>query len=195
MLFNGRTFDFAERACCYTPWGVNQTGRHGFVTACVCNCMIITFFFSYYILVIAFPQNFGLRKDTVFCGVFDGHGPFGHLVAKKVRDSLPVKLSAHWEVNISSDSGLKEDSTIAAGSMNSEETSFICMEEESRITMNLEEKEKHPQIFLTLKESFLKAFKVTDKELRVHPNIDCFCSGTTAVTLVKQVIMLVQILL
>jgi hypothetical protein len=115
------------------------------------------------------------------------------LVAKKVRDSLPVKLSAHWKVNIHSDSGLKEDSSVAAGSMNPEDTSFKCMDEESRTTMNLEEKERHPQIFLTLKESFLKAFKVMDKELRVHPNIDCFCSGTTAVTLVKQVIMLFQI--
>ncbi|XXG79711.1 hypothetical protein AAC387_Pa09g0725 [Persea americana] len=130
-------------------------------------------------------ENFGSRTDTVFCGVFDGHGPFGHLVAKKVRDSLPVKLSAHWEVNIHSDSGLKEDSSIAAG-MNPEDTSFKCMDEETRTSMNLEEKERHPQIFLTLKESFLKAFKVMDKELRVHPNIDCFCSGTTAVTLVKQ---------
>ncbi|GKD47586.1 probable protein phosphatase 2C 33, partial [Tanacetum coccineum] len=43
--------------------------------------------------------NFGSRTDTVFCGVFDGHGPFGHMVAKRVRDSLPLKLSAHVEVN------------------------------------------------------------------------------------------------
>lgn len=38
-----------------------------------------------------------------------------------------------------------------------------------------------------LKESFLKACKVMDKELKLHADIDCFCSGTTAVTLVKQV--------
>ncbi|XP_042480891.1 probable protein phosphatase 2C 33 [Macadamia integrifolia] len=131
-------------------------------------------------------ENFGSRTDTVFCGVFDGHGPYGHLVAKRVRDSLPLKLSAHWEVNIGSEGGSRELSTSAMVSMNSEDTSFMYVEEESRESIDIEENKKHPEIFLTLKESFLKAFKVMDKELKLHPNIDCFCSGTTAVTLVKQ---------
>ncbi|XP_077226855.1 putative protein phosphatase 2C 33 [Tasmannia lanceolata] len=131
-------------------------------------------------------ENFGSRTDTVFCGVFDGHGPFGHLVARRVRDSLPLKLSAHWEVNIGGDDGLREHCDSMTGSMNSDETASVNMDEDPRIFMDLEEKEKHPEIFLTLKESFLKAYKVMDKELRVHPNINCFCSGTTAVTLVKQ---------
>ncbi|XP_010247822.1 PREDICTED: probable protein phosphatase 2C 33 [Nelumbo nucifera] len=130
-------------------------------------------------------ENFGSRTDTVFCGVFDGHGPYGHMVARRVRDSLPLKLSAHWEVNIRSEDGSREISSSVMGSMSSEETSYMYTEEKSRISVDLEEK-KHPEIFLTLKESFLKAFKVMDKELRLHPNIDCFCSGTTAVTLVKQ---------
>ena len=41
-------------------------------------------------------------------------------------------------------------------------------------------------MYLPLKQSMLKAFKLMDKELKLHPTIDCFCSGTTAVTLVKQ---------
>ncbi|XP_077250216.1 putative protein phosphatase 2C 33 [Tasmannia lanceolata] len=131
-------------------------------------------------------ENFGSRTDTVFCGVFDGHGPFGHMVARRVRDSLPLKLSAHWEVNIGNDEGLRVNSGSLAGSMNSDETASVSVDGDPRIFTDPEEKEKHPEIFLTLKESFLKAFKVMDKELRVHPNIDCFCSGTTAVTLVKQ---------
>ncbi|XP_058093593.1 probable protein phosphatase 2C 33 isoform X2 [Magnolia sinica] len=131
-------------------------------------------------------ENFGSRTDTVFCGVFDGHGPYGHFVARRVRDSLPLKLSAHWEVNIGGDDGLRENNSSAAGSMNSEETTSLFMDDELRASVDLEEKEKHPEIFLTLKESFMKAFKVMDKELRLHPSIDCFCSGTTAVTLVKQ---------
>ncbi|KAF8388539.1 hypothetical protein HHK36_027214 [Tetracentron sinense] len=130
-------------------------------------------------------ENFGSRTDTVFCGVFDGHGPYGHMVAKRVRDALPLKLSAHWEVNIGSEAGLREINSSAAGSMNSEDTACMSVYEESRASVDLEEKE-YPEIFLTLKESFLKAFKVMDKDLRVHPNIDCFCSGTTAVTLIKQ---------
>ncbi|GLT87816.1 hypothetical protein SLE2022_058760 [Rubroshorea leprosula] len=131
-------------------------------------------------------ENFGSRTDTVFCGVFDGHGPYGHMVAKRVRDSLPLKLSAHWEVNITSEVVLKEINLNNAGSMISEDISFISADEESKASAVLEETEKHPEIFQTLKESFLKAFRVMDRELRMHANIDCFCSGTTAVTLIKQ---------
>lgn len=132
-------------------------------------------------------QNFGSRMDTVFCGVFDGHGPYGHMVAKRVRDSLPIKLTANWEVNINSEDVLKEISLNTPGSMNSEDTAFISADEESRPSFDLEETEKQPEVFQALKESFLKAFKIMDRELGTHTNIDCFCSGTTAVTLVKQV--------
>lgn len=127
-------------------------------------------------------QNFCSRKDTVFCGVFDGHGPYGHMAAKRVRDLLPLKLSAHWEVSIKT-----EDALSALTSINSEDTASISLDEESRVSTDLEETEKHPEVFQALKKSFLKAFKIMDRELRVHADIDCFCSGTTAVTLVKQV--------
>ncbi|KAJ4909044.1 putative protein phosphatase 2C 18 [Raphanus sativus] len=43
-------------------------------------------------------SNFCSRDDTVFCGVFDGHGPFGHMVAKKVRDTLPFTLSTQLKL-------------------------------------------------------------------------------------------------
>lgn len=109
------------------------------------------------------------------------------MVAKRVRDSLPLKLNAHWEVNINSEDVLKEITLNTPGSMNSEDTAFISADEESRASFDLEETERQPEVFQALKESFLKAFKVMDRELRMHTNIDCFCSGTTAVTLVKQV--------
>ncbi|KAJ1443571.1 PPM-type phosphatase domain [Sesbania bispinosa] len=134
-------------------------------------------------------ENFCSRHDTIFCGVFDGHGPFGHMVAKRVRDSLPLKLNAHWEPNVSGEEVLKEISVNTAGSMNSEDAAFVSADEESRVSVDAEEtekSEKHPEIFQTLKESFLKAFKVMDRELKMHQTIDCFCSGTTAVTLIKQ---------
>ncbi|KAE8684699.1 putative protein phosphatase 2C 33 [Hibiscus syriacus] len=133
-------------------------------------------------------ENFCSRADTVLCGVFDGHGPFGHMVAKKVRDHLPLKLSAHWEVNISSEDVLRKTSLNTAGSVNSEETALISADDDFRTSVNLDEMEKLPEIeiFKTLKASFLKAFKAMDRELRLHTNINCFCSGTTAVTLVKQ---------
>lgn len=130
-------------------------------------------------------ENFCSRNDTIFCGVFDGHGPYGHLVAKRVRDSLPQKLSSMWEVNLKSEEVLREIS-INSSSMNSEDTSFISAEEESRVSIDVEESAKQPEIFHTLRESFLKAFRIMDRELRVHTSVDCFCSGTTAVTLIKQ---------
>lgn len=131
-------------------------------------------------------ENFGSKADTTFCGVFDGHGPFGHMVAKRVRDSLPLKLNAQWELSGGNKDGLSDISSNATGSMNSEESAFTLMNEEPKNSNDHDSKDKSIDFFQTLKESFLKAFKVMDKELKLHPNIDCFCSGTTAVTLVKQ---------
>ncbi|XP_010069369.2 probable protein phosphatase 2C 33 [Eucalyptus grandis] len=130
-------------------------------------------------------ENFGSKTDTILCGVFDGHGPFGHMVAKKVRDSLPLKLSALWELKVGSPDGHIDFSSSAMGSMNSEETSIKTIED-LKTFPKLEFGENHSDTILTLKESFVKAFKVMDKELKLHPQIDCYCSGTTAVTLVKQ---------
>lgn len=131
-------------------------------------------------------ENFGSRSDTVFCGVFDGHGPYGHMVARRVRDYLPLKLSSQLEVKSDNDNCKDNTNLSTVGSMNSEESSSLNLEEESRASVDCEERDKRPDSFMGLKQSFLKAFKIMDKELRVHPNIDCFCSGTTAVTLVKQ---------
>lgn len=116
-------------------------------------------------------ENFGSRKDTIFCGVFDGHGPFGHMVARKVRDSLPLKLTAHWDLNHAND-------------IDSEDCSPAF--EDMKTTDSVDEEVNCPEIFMTLKEAYLKAFKIMDRELKAHPDIDCFCSGTTAVTLIKQ---------
>ncbi|XP_058113095.1 probable protein phosphatase 2C 66 [Magnolia sinica] len=129
-------------------------------------------------------ENFCSRSDTVFCGVFDGHGPFGHMVAKKVRDSLPLMLCAQWHANVCDRNGLHENNGVL-GSMNSEETAS-SIDEEWGESLDADENEKFPEKYVALKQSILKAFKLMDKELKLHPTIDCFCSGTTAVTLVKQ---------
>lgn len=75
----------------------------------------------------------------------------------------------------------------SANTLYSADASLISADEESRVSIDVEEAEKQPEVFQTLKESFLKAYKVMDRELRSYTNIDCFCSGTTAVTFVKQV--------
>ncbi|XP_042491585.1 probable protein phosphatase 2C 66 isoform X2 [Macadamia integrifolia] len=103
------------------------------------------------------------------------------MVAKKVRDSLPLKLSSLWKVNSCSD-----QSRSVPESMNSEETASNSMDEECCESLDVDDDGKLPEMYLPLKQSLLKAFKLMDKELKMHPTIDCFCSGTTAVTLIKQ---------
>lgn len=105
-----------------------------------------------------------------------------------MRDLLPLKLTAQWQVNLTGDDVLREISINTATSINSEDTPFVSADEESRDSTDFDEIDKHSEVFQTLKDSFLKAFKVMDRELRMYANIDCFCSGTTAVTLVKQVL-------
>ncbi|XP_062108050.1 probable protein phosphatase 2C 33 isoform X2 [Humulus lupulus] len=124
-------------------------------------------------------ENFGSRADTIFCGVFDGHGPYGHLVAKKVRDSLPLKLSSHWDlITADSKNGILGGCNGALGG--TPETG------ECAYALEHVHGNEQTELISTLKDSFLKAFKFMDKELKLHPHIDCYCSGTTAVTLVKQ---------
>jgi len=132
--------------------------------------------------------------DTVFCGVFDGHGPFGHLVARRVRDSLPSKLVAFWHDRVA---GLKEidEQPCIGDSKRTDYGSNVSTAYESAVSdveelnsrelapVNLEP----PSMFSHWKESHLMAFKEMDQDLRTHPCIDCFCSGTTTVTVLKQV--------
>ncbi|KAG1327334.1 putative protein phosphatase 2C 66 [Cocos nucifera] len=157
MFLNGAS----EVACLYTQQGKKGTNQ---------DAMIVW-------------ENFTLRSDTIFCGVFDGHGPFGHMVARKVRDSLPLKLSTEWRANVSGHDSPHQNGSLS-GSMNSEETASISIDDDWG--ESIDEDEKIPENYVPLKKSFLKAFKLMDKELKLHPIIDCFCSGTTAVTVVKQ---------
>ncbi|PHU25817.1 putative protein phosphatase 2C 33 [Capsicum chinense] len=78
------------------------------------------------------------------------------------------------------------ETSLNTGSSLYPEDAFLIAGEESRLSIDVEETEKHLEVFQTLKESFLKAYKVMDRELRRYTNINCFCSGTTAVPLVKQ---------
>nr|CAB3504855.1 unnamed protein product [Digitaria exilis] len=114
-------------------------------------------------------ENFGPKDDTVFCGVFDGHGPNGHLVAKRVRDVLPVKLSAN----------LGRNGTATGGTI-------PHRVEDTDASLENEENSDHPEWFPALRASFLRAFYVMDRDLKLHRNIDCLFSGTTAVTVIKQ---------
>ncbi|GLT29752.1 hypothetical protein SLA2020_045970 [Shorea laevis] len=114
-----------------------------------------------------------MSEDLTFCGVFDGHGPHGHLVARKVRDALPFKLLSFLHSYQSRGNG----SGTACFKWNLRKSGARDSEKDG----SAEDKSN------TLwRESFLKAYKAMDKELRSYPNLDCFCSGSTAVTIVKQ---------
>ncbi|PWA88858.1 protein phosphatase 2C family protein [Artemisia annua] len=110
-----------------------------------------------------------MAEDVTFCGVFDGHGPHGHLVARKVRDTLPIKLFAFLD---------------SYKSKKNRSNTFICCNGDPGLDETADCEEEKPELLWS--EAFLKSYKSMDKELKSHPNLDCFCSGSTAVTIVKQ---------
>ncbi|CAI0551509.1 unnamed protein product [Linum tenue] len=103
-------------------------------------------------------EEFGCQEDMTFCGIFDGHGPWGHFVAKKVRESLPSHLLCNWQEALV-DYLLDE---IDLGS------------------------DKKLQRFNMWKHCYLKTCAAVDQELEQHRRIDSFHSGTTALTIVRQ---------
>lgn len=128
-------------------------------------------------MALLFLQDF-ISEDVTFCGVFDGHGPHGHLVARKVREALPLKLLSFLHSSESGQNG--SGKTCFRGTMKPESA-------ESEKDVAAEE-----NLNSMWREAFMKAYKAMDKELRSHPNLDCFCSGSTAVTVVKQVYQLAE---
>ncbi|CAN4117510.1 unnamed protein product [Withania somnifera] len=113
-----------------------------------------------------------MAEDVTLCGVFDGHGPHGHLVARKVRDVLPLKLLSTFQSFESKDNGSTAD----------------CCDENPQLEVVDRDKDQMvaDKMETQWREAFLWSYKTMDKELRSQPNLDCFCSGSTAITLVKQ---------
>ncbi|XP_038992461.1 probable protein phosphatase 2C 52 [Hibiscus syriacus] len=115
-----------------------------------------------------------MPEDVTFCGVFDGHGPHGHLVARKVRDALPLKLLSSLHSCRSRQKG-------------SGQTCFKGSSEKKSDGGDSEKEVSAEERLSSLwREAFMKSYKAMDKELRSHSNLDCFCSGSTAVSIVKQ---------
>ncbi|XP_051128888.1 probable protein phosphatase 2C 18 [Andrographis paniculata] len=131
-------------------------------------------------------ENFcdrGGATAATFCGVFDGHGPYGHMVARKVRDALPILLRSRWQIKPEND--LNNAQNINGNFENMRRFNDF-MDEDGCESLEAEDTEIIPEKHSQLKKSILKAFKLMDKELKMHPTIDCFCSGTTAVALIKE---------
>ncbi|XP_060202162.1 probable protein phosphatase 2C 1 [Lycium barbarum] len=107
-----------------------------------------------------------MAEDVTFCGVFDGHGPHGHLVARKVRDALPLKLLQSFESKGNGSDTYQDP-----------QAEVVDLDKDQMVA---------DKVDTQWKEAFLQSYKAMDKELRSQPNLDCFCSGSTAITLVKQ---------
>ncbi|GJY93848.1 probable protein phosphatase 2C 72 [Tanacetum coccineum] len=101
-------------------------------------------------------QDYGM-KNGVFGGVFDGHGRNGQIVSKFVRNKLPSLI-----IN-------QRNATMTKGK-----------------TVNYDQDEFESKDFQFWKEACYSAFKVMDKEIKLMEHIDCSCSGTTAVIVIKQ---------
>ncbi|CAN4117864.1 unnamed protein product [Withania somnifera] len=127
-------------------------------------------------------ENYCSRSDTILCGVFDGHGPHGHMVARKVRDYLPILLRSEWETKSSGNQYAVSQNGNTNGGLHFDD----IVDDDLAESVEAENNEKFPESHLPLKRSILRAFRSMDKELKLHTSIDCFCSGSTAVTLVLQ---------
>ncbi|CAN4097107.1 unnamed protein product [Withania somnifera] len=127
-------------------------------------------------------ENYCSRSDTILCGVFDGHGPHGHMVARKVRDYLPILLRSELETKSRGEQNALSENGNTNGGLHFDD----IVDDDLVESVEGENNEKFPEIHLPLKRSILRAFRSMDKELKLHTSIDCFCSGSTAVTLVMQ---------
>ncbi|KEH37184.1 putative protein-serine/threonine phosphatase [Medicago truncatula] len=104
-------------------------------------------------------EEFGCQEDIILCGVFDGHGPWGHFVSKRVRKMLPKFLLFNWQENLAEKS--------------------LDLSFKMETDMNLHE-------YDIWKQSYIKTFAAIDQDLKRHTGIDSFQSGTTALTVIKQ---------
>ncbi|RDX64222.1 putative protein phosphatase 2C 34, partial [Mucuna pruriens] len=104
-------------------------------------------------------EEFGCEEDIIFCGVFDGHGPWGHLVAKRVRKLLPALLLCNWQENVAATS--------------------LDLDFKMETDRNLHR-------FDMWKQSYIRTCAAIDQDLKQHAGIDSFQSGTTALTIIKQ---------
>ncbi|RVX17635.1 hypothetical protein VitviT2T_004399 [Vitis vinifera] len=111
-------------------------------------------------------QGYGM-EDGAFCGVFDGHGKNGHIVSKIVRNHLPSLLLNQKNALLKANTAMKGED--------------LHTQKERRDGMVMPNK-----IFRKWQEACVGAFKVMDKEIKLQEDLDCSCSGTTAVVIVKQ---------
>lgn len=106
-------------------------------------------------------EGFGAQGEATFCGVFDGHGPMGHHVAKKVRDCLPNLLLDNQCASLPMTNNIQAFAGAGAVTVGSDG-------------------------YVSVKKAFADCYSKMDDTLKSNPDLNCVFSGTTAVTLLVQ---------
>ncbi|CAN0927892.1 Probable protein phosphatase 2C 65 [Linum grandiflorum] len=117
-------------------------------------------------------EEFAGDKSMTFCGVFDGHGPYGHKVARHVRDNLPSKISTV----IKSERLTSNLDSCDVSHCNDDGGGGSDHESDAKRSVLLNSWEK----------CLMKCFKEMDQELSLDASIDSYCSGATAVSVIKK---------
>ncbi|KAL3625194.1 putative protein phosphatase 2C 73 [Castilleja foliolosa] len=81
----------------------------------------------------------------IFCGIFDGHCPWGHFISKNVRESMPSSLLRSWQ------------ETLAEASVNPD--------------LDFESDKKHNR-FDIWERKYTKTCAAVDRQLEQHRKID-----------------------
>ncbi|XP_057757217.1 probable protein phosphatase 2C 34 isoform X1 [Arachis stenosperma] len=105
-------------------------------------------------------EEFGWQEDMILCGVFDGHGPWGHYVSKSVMKLVPASLLCNLKENL------------AATSLD--------------LNYKMEADRRNHHEFDIWKQACIKTCAAVDHHLKQNTGIDSFQSGTTALTVIKQ---------
>lgn len=111
------------------------------------------------------------EEGMVFCGVFDGHGPLGHKVSQFIRDNLPSTLSAAIKM-----AQQKANKYYDANDVDTD--NFDDVHHKNNHINNIS--------LASWEGCFLKSFDEMDDHLAREVNTDSYCSGCTAVALIKQ---------
>ncbi|KAE9621229.1 putative protein-serine/threonine phosphatase [Lupinus albus] len=114
-------------------------------------------------------EDFTGEKDMIFCGVFDGHGPLGHKVSQFIRDKLPLKLSESIKMAQQNACRFYDAKESASGSYD-----------------DIYEGNNQGMSLAAWEACFLKFFDEIDEKLAQEINTYSYCSGSTAVTVIKQ---------
>eukprot|EP00850_Spirogloea_muscicola_P000053 SM000001S04455 [mRNA] locus=s1:354460:356549:+ [translate_table: standard] len=144
-------------------------------------------------------QGYLASKNAVLCAAFDGHGPQGHRVAARVRDSLPTRIADLYKaaqqraaaaaapaaVNLLSSSPVEDGPKDSADDKVQDTGAPLGFTDKNSAYQPAGEESNKGAI--SLWEGILQqAFKAMDAELRTHPGINCYASGTTAVMVIHK---------